>query len=66
MMKIVMKDISSKQTLINSDLTFLPERMEVNKCKKLICHFYDKKDYVDHTRSLKQALNHGLKIKKDS
>ena len=66
MMKIVMKDISSKQTLINSDLTFLPERMEVNKCKKLICNFYDKKDYVDHTRSLKQALNHGLKIKKDS
>ena len=26
--------------------------------------FYDKKNYVDHTLSLKQALNHGLVLKK--
>ena len=38
--------------------------MKVNKCKKLVCNLYDKKDYVDHMRSLKQALNNGLKIKK--
>ena len=38
--------------------------MKVNKCKKLVCNLYDKKDYVDHIRSLKQALNNGLKIKK--
>ena len=49
---------------LHSDLPFLPERMKVNKCKKLVCNLYDKKDYVDHIRSLKQALNHGLKIKK--
>ena len=48
----------------HSDLPFLPERMKVNKCKKLLCNLYDKKDYVDHIRSLKQALNNGLKIKK--
>ena len=48
---------------MHSDLPFLPEKMEVNKCKKLICNLYDKKDYVDHIRLLKQALNHGLKIK---
>ena len=48
----------------NSDLPFLPERMKVNKCKKLVCNLYDKKDYVDHIRSLKQALNYGLKITK--
>ena len=48
----------------HSDLPFLPERMKVNKCKKLVCNLYDKKDYVDHKRLLKQALNHGLKIKK--
>ena len=36
--------------------------MKVNKCKKLVCNLYDKKDYVDHIRSLKQALNNGLKI----
>ena len=28
---------------LHSDLPFLPERMEVNKCKKLICNLYDKK-----------------------
>ena len=50
----------------HSDLPFLPERMKVNKSKKLVCNLYDKKDYVGHIRSLKQALNHGLKIKKDS
>ena len=38
--------------------------MEVNKCKMPGCNLYDKKDYFDHIRSLKQALNHGLKIKK--
>ena len=38
--------------------------MEINKCKKLDCNLYDKKKYVVHTNSLKQALNHGLKLKK--
>ena len=47
-----------------SDLQFLPERMEINKCKKLVCNLYDKKKYVVHIKSLKQALNHGLKLKK--
>ena len=49
--------------ILHIDLPFLPEKMEVNKCKKLICNLYDKKDYVAHIRSIKQALNHGLKIK---
>ena len=54
------KEIHNK----HSDLPFLPERMKVNKCKKLVCNLYDEKDYVDHIRLIKQALNHGLKIKK--
>ena len=49
---------------LHSDLPFLPERMEINKCKKLVCNLYDKKKYVVHIISLKQALNHGLKLKK--
>ena len=49
---------------LQSDLPFLPERMEINKCKKLVCNLYDKKKYVVHIKSLKQALNHGLKFKK--
>ena len=49
---------------LHSDLPFLSERMEINKCKKLVCNLYDKKKYVVHIYSLKQALNHGLKLKK--
>ena len=32
--------------------------------KKLVCNLYDKKKYVVHINSLKQTLNHGLKLKK--
>ena len=38
--------------------------MKINKCKKLVCHLYNKKKYVVHVNSLKQALNHGLKLRK--
>ena len=49
---------------LHSDLPFLPERIEINKCKKLICNLSNKKKYVIYVNSLKQALNHGLKLKK--
>ena len=49
---------------LHSDLPFLPERMEVNKCKKLACNLFNKKKYVAHINALKQVLNHGLKLKK--
>ena len=49
---------------LHSDLPFSPERMEIDKCKKFICNLYNKKKYVVHIRSLKQALNHGLILKK--
>ena len=48
----------------HSDLPFLPERMKINKCSKLVCTLFDKENYVVHTRALKQALNHGLILKK--
>ena len=38
------------------DLAFLPERMEINKCNKLVCSLYDKSNYVICTKTLKQAL----------
>ena len=47
---------------LHSDLPFLPERMEIKKCKKLVCNLYNKKKYVPHINTLKQALNHGLKL----
>ena len=49
---------------LHSDLPFLSERMEVNKCKKLVCNLFNKKKYVAHINTLKQALNHGLKLEK--
>ena len=49
---------------LHSDLPFVPERMVINKCKKLICNLSNKKKYVIHVNSLKQALNHGLKLKR--
>ena len=48
---------------LHCDLPFLPERMRINKCDKLVCNLYDQKNYVVHIRSLKQALNYGLVLK---
>ena len=49
---------------LHSDLPFLPERMKINKCTKLVCSIENKENYVVHIRALKQALNHGLKLTK--
>ena len=49
---------------LHSDLPFLSEQMEVNKCKKLVCNLFNKEKYVVHINTLKQALNHGLKLEK--
>ena len=49
---------------LHSDLPFLSEKMKIDKCNKLICNLFNKKKYVTHINSLKQALNHGLKLKK--
>ena len=46
----------------HSDLPFLPKRMKIDKCKKLVYNLQNKKIYVVHIKSLKQALNHGLKL----
>ena len=49
---------------LHNDLPFLPERMKIDKCKKLVCNLYDKKSYAVHIRSLKQALTQALVLKK--
>ena len=51
---------------LHSDLPFLSERTKIDKCNKLICNLSNKKKHVTHINSLKQALNHGLKLKKNS
>ena len=59
-------DIDYRKELFNlhKDLPFLPKSKKVNKVEKLICSIENKEKYVIHIRSLKQALNHGLKLKK--
>ena len=48
----------------HKDLSFLPERKIVNKVEKLICSIEDKEKHVIHIRALKQALIHGLVLRK--
>ena len=57
-------DYPSKLHKLHSDMPFLPERMIINKTKKLVCNLHDKKNYVVHISVLKQALDHGLKLRK--
>ena len=40
---------------LHSDLPFLPERMKINKCTKLVCNLHDNQNCVVHIRALKQA-----------
>ena len=54
----------SKLHKLHSDMPYLPERMKIGKTQKLVCNLSDKKKYVVHISILKQALDHGLKLKK--
>ena len=54
----------SKLHKLHSGMPFLPEKMKIDKAQKLVCNLGDKKKYVVHISILKQALNHGLKLKK--
>ena len=71
-MKKVMKDIFLKLMFnilkklheLHNDLPFLPERMKIEKVEKLVTNLHDKAEYVIHIRNLKQALSHGLILKK--
>ena len=57
-------DYPKKLFDFHKELTFLLESKKVNKVEKLICSAEDKEKYVMHIRVLKQALNHGLVLRK--
>ena len=40
---------------LHSDLPFLPRRIKIDKCKKLVSNLHNKKKYVVHVKSLKQG-----------
>ena len=47
---------------MHGDLPFLPDRKKIRKIEKFVCGIEDKDKYVMHINSLKQALNHGLRL----
>ena len=49
---------------LHNDLPFLPERKKLGKVEKRVTRLEDKSEYVVHVKSLQQALNHGLILKK--
>ena len=49
---------------LHNDLPFLLEKVEFEKFEAFVTNLYDKTEYVIHIRNLKQALNHGLVLKK--
>ena len=63
---VIEDDVDYPQELhdLHSDMPFLPERMVINKTKKLVCNLHNKENYVAHINVLKQALSHGLKLRK--
>ena len=48
---------------LHNDLQVLLERMKIEK-ENLVVNLHDKTEYVIQIRNLKQALNHGLVLKK--
>ena len=64
-MKRVMKDIFLKLMLkLHNGLPFLPGSMKIKKVEKLAANFHDKNEYAFQIINSKQALNHGLVLKR--
>ena len=70
MMKKVIKDVEYPKNLHDwhSDLPFLPERIKINKCNKLVCNLYDKNNDVVHikTKVIKTSIKSWANIKESS
>jgi len=59
-------DVDYPKTLhkLHNELPFFSEKMRLGKVEKLVCSLYDKEKYVVHIDTLKQAMEHGLVLKK--
>lgn len=47
-----------------NNLPFLPGKIKTKKCNKVLFNQYNKRNYVPHIGTLKQALNHRLILRK--
>ena len=71
-MKKMINDICSKLmfNILKNYLNFImiyhffSERMKIEKAENLVANLHNKTQYVIHIRNLKEALNHGLVLKK--
>ena len=63
---ILEEDVEYPKRLHNLDnvLKKKNKKMKIKKSNKLVCNLNDRNNYVVHIRPLKQALNHGLVLKK--
>ena len=50
---------------LHNDLPFLPERMKIDKCNKLVCNLYDKKPCCSY-KIIKTRIKSWANIKKSS
>ena len=50
---------------LHSDLPFLPERMKIDKCNKLVCNLYDKKNCCSY-KIIKTSIKSWANIKESS
>ena len=50
---------------LHSDLPFLPERMKVNKCNKLVCNLYSKNNCYSY-KIIKKGIKSWANIKESS
>ena len=51
---------------LHSDLPFLPQKMKIDKCKKLICNLHNKKKKRCTYKVIKTSIKSWIKIKKHS
>ena len=49
---------------LHNDIRFLSDRMKIGKNEKLAAKLHEREEYVIRIKNLKQALNHGLVLKK--
>ena len=57
-------DVDAQYPEIHNYFSLLPERLKLEKVEKLVAKMHGKIEYVIQIRHLKQALHHGLVLRK--
>ena len=51
---------------LHSDLPFLPERTEINKCKKLVSNLFNKKKTCHTRKFIETSIKSWIKVKRNT